>query len=241
MALEAQRAAEPVDQIVKLRGYLKPARLFGVSLVFGLRLVHCSRRIVAREARGSSGTRFAKLGRNPVECRLQPLQRYAGVLEFCHGLIVYRVSRSRHCMSTGQDRNVKDSLMLAFPPAVTIHGLEQGRQVLALGRPVTVLSAPGAALFAGALWWVSLTGLLRGESGAAPFDDILDCADAPGRAAEALRAGQRMIIFHADNPALGAAVAAMAEACGARVLGERPPSLDMGQRGAARKLAAWLG
>jgi hypothetical protein len=130
--------------------------------------------------------------------------------------------------------------MPSLAPAVTIHGLGQGRTALALGLPLTLLSAPGAALFAGALWWVSLIAILRGEMGAAPFDDLLDCADAPGRAAEALRAGQRHIIFYADNPALEASVSAMAAACGARVVRQRPPSLDLAQRGAERKLAGWL-
>jgi len=125
-------------------------------------------------------------------------------------------------------------------PAVIIHGREQGRQVLAQSRPVTFLSAPGAGVFAGALWWISLIGLLRAEAGALPIDDILDCATAPGRAAEALRAGQRRIVFQAETPALFAAVAAMAEVCGAEVLAAPPPALDLGQRGAERRLGVWL-
>lgn len=130
--------------------------------------------------------------------------------------------------------------MPALAPAVTIHGFTHGQKILGFGRPVTLLSAPGAALFAGAGWWVSLVIRLRQDPAAPPFDDILDCADAPGRAAEALRAGQRHILFYPGNPALYAAVEAMAAELGARLLAERPPALDLAQRGAERRLAAWL-
>ncbi|MCB8875167.1 hypothetical protein [Acidisoma silvae] len=130
--------------------------------------------------------------------------------------------------------------MRAGPPAVTIHGLEDGDSVLRPGVPVMILSAPGAALYAGAGWWRALIAELRARHPGAVFVDLLDCADAPGRAAEALRAGQKAILFHAETPAILAAIQAMAEACQAQVWTERPEALDMAERGAARRLAAWL-
>ncbi|MCB8882470.1 hypothetical protein ACELLULO517_19640 [Acidisoma cellulosilytica] len=130
--------------------------------------------------------------------------------------------------------------MRAGPPAVTIHGLEDGEMVLRLRRPVTLLSAPGAALYAGAGWWRALIATLRARHPDRVFTDVLDCADAPGRAAEALRAGQTRILFYPENPANVVAVQAMAEACGAEVWTARPEALDLAVRGADRKLAAWL-
>lgn len=130
--------------------------------------------------------------------------------------------------------------MKAGAPAVTIHGWEDGSQVLRHGLPVTLLSAPGAALFAGAGWWRALVTALREQHPDTDFTEVLDCADAPGRAAEALRAGQTRILFSPESPEIFAAVQAMAEACEAEIWTARPVSLDMAERGAGRKLAAWL-
>jgi hypothetical protein len=129
-------------------------------------------------------------------------------------------------------------------PAVTVHGLQQARGVLALGRPVTLLSAYGAALYAGCLWWVELIAAARAAVPDTQCEDILDCADAPGRAMAALRVGQRLLIL---DPALPAyqAVAAAAATLGATVLPARPPSLDLGPRDLRdaykrARLAQWL-
>jgi hypothetical protein len=125
------------------------------------------------------------------------------------------------------------------PRAVTVHGLPDMLAALELGLPVTLLSAPGAALYAGCSWWLALVAHGRAAFPDIPFTDILDCADAPGRAMAALRAGQRRIVL---DPACStyAAVAAAAEGIGAMVLPERPPSLDLAQRHARRNLRDWL-
>ena len=130
--------------------------------------------------------------------------------------------------------------MQAGAPAVTIHSLDEGDRVLRCRRPVTILSAPGAALYAGAGWWRAVVAELQARHPQAPFLEVLDCADAPGRAAEALRAGQRRILFRPESAALLASVSAMAEAWAAEIWTERPPALDMATRGAERQLAAWL-
>src|SRR5689334_18677107 len=71
-----------------------------------------------------------------------------------------RVSRE---LKAGEALNVKQIacaplvLLQSRPyPAVVIHGLADARTVLAAGSPVTFLSAPGAALFAGCGWWRAL-------------------------------------------------------------------------------------
>jgi hypothetical protein len=119
------------------------------------------------------------------------------------------------------------------PQAVIVHGLAQARLAVTAG-PVTLLSAPGAALYAGCGWWraVVAASLTTGP-------DVLDCADAPGRAMEALRAGCRIIVL---DPAVPAAslVRARAATIGAVVLDAAPPALDLAAPGAFRLLAGWL-
>jgi hypothetical protein len=126
-----------------------------------------------------------------------------------------------------------------LPPAVVVHGLADARQALRAGRPVTLLSAPGAALFAGCLWWRELLAAARAAHPATPAADVLDCADAPGPAMAALRAGQRLLVLAPAIPAF-AAVRSAAATLGAIVLAERPPALDLAEPGARRRLARWL-
>jgi hypothetical protein len=122
---------------------------------------------------------------------------------------------------------------MKLPPAVIVHGLAQARLAVAAG-PVTLLSAPGAALYAGCGWWRAL---VAASLTAGP--DVLDCADAPGRAMEALRAGCRIIVLDPAVPAAGL-VAARAAAIGAIVLAAPPTALDLAAPGALRRLDSWL-
>jgi hypothetical protein len=121
-----------------------------------------------------------------------------------------------------------------LPPAIVVHGLEHALAALAEALPITLLSAPGAGSFAGALWWRELVAAARAAHPATPCADILDCAEAPGRAMAAIRAGQAILVLDPACPAF-ARVASLA-----RVLPARPPALDLGTRGADRKLRAWL-
>jgi hypothetical protein len=112
-------------------------------------------------------------------------------------------------------------------PAVMVHGLDQARAALRPGRPVTLLSSRGAALFAGCLWWRALVEQARAEFPAVDVADVLDCADAPGHAMAALRIGQRLLVLDAACPAW-ARVAAAAATLGATLLARAPPALDLG-------------
>jgi hypothetical protein len=125
-------------------------------------------------------------------------------------------------------------------PTVTVHSLAQAVAALAPGREVTLLSGPGAACYAGCGWWRALVERARARHPETPVEDILDCADAAGRAFEALRIGQRALVLWPQCAAY-AAVAAAAIECNAILLAERPASLDLALPGAARRLAAWLG
>jgi hypothetical protein len=130
--------------------------------------------------------------------------------------------------------------MVRSPPAVMIHSAADARSALATGLPVTLVSAPGAALYAGAGWWTALIAAARSEHPGVQFEDILDCGDAPGRAAEALRAGQRKLVLLPVPPASYERVRSMAEVLGAVLLPRMPEALDLGRPGARRLLRDWL-
>jgi hypothetical protein len=126
---------------------------------------------------------------------------------------------------------------MKLPPAVIVHGLSQAHAALSMGAPVTLLSAPGAAVYAGVGWWRALVAAAAGGALAPP--DILDCGAAPGRALEALRGGQRVLVLRARADVF-ADLAQRAESLGGRLLAEAPPALDLAVPGGERRLAAWL-
>ncbi len=128
---------------------------------------------------------------------------------------------------------------MTLPPAVVIHGLAHARLALRPGRAVTLLSAPGAPSYAGCAWWRAVIAAARAEFPAMDPPDVLDCADAPGRALEALSLRCGIIVLR-PGPAF-ADIAGRAEAQGAIMLPEPPPSLDLGDRKTAWRLEAWLG
>ena len=133
-------------------------------------------------------------------------------------------------------------------PAVVAHDAA-GAAALALAgaRGVLLLSAPGAAGSLGPAWFLGLVD--RAVAGLAgpppPFAAALDCADAPGHALAALRAGARLLVLAPACPAFPAVAAAAAET-GAELLPARPaPALDLREIDPARpadraRLAAWL-
>ena len=129
---------------------------------------------------------------------------------------------------------------MKLAPAVIIHGLPHAQAALAAGCPVTLLSAPGAGAYAGVGWWRALVASAVSQMPPHTLvDDILDCGAAPGRALEALRAGQRRLVLRAAADVY-ADVAERAAAEGALVMPEPPLALDLARPGSLRALAAWL-
>lgn len=128
---------------------------------------------------------------------------------------------------------------MTIPPAVVVHGFDDARTALAPRLPVLLLSGPGAALYAGCGWWRALVEAARAAYPGAAMADALDCADAPGRALEALSTGCGIVILAARADVFRR-VAAIAAESGATVWSARPPALDLAERGAARRLPHWL-
>jgi hypothetical protein len=124
-------------------------------------------------------------------------------------------------------------------PAVIVHGLDDARRALSAGLPVTLLSAPGAALYAGCGWWRALVARAGEEFRGTAMADILDCGDGPGQALAALRIGQRRLVLAPGAPGWNA-VAAIALQGGGEVLRRAPPALDMAARDATHHLHSWL-
>lgn len=109
---------------------------------------------------------------------------------------------------------------------VIVHGLADAVTALAQGqaegRGVMLLSAPGAALFAGCGWWRALVDAARARHPNVPCVDILDCADGTGQALAALRIGVTRLVLSADAPGRDA-VLTIAESLGGLVLPVAPP------------------
>lgn len=105
--------------------------------------------------------------------------------------------------------------------------------------PITLLSAPGAAAYAGAGWWRALITTARAAHPTISFIDILDCGIFPGPALAALRLGQTQLVLRARAP-LFADIAARAATLGAQIFPEAPPALDLATPGAAYHLKTWL-
>ncbi len=130
-------------------------------------------------------------------------------------------------------------------PTLVAHGAPDLRLALDAAakaglRHLRILSAPDAACFLGPAWWRAL--MAWGDTGARRLglrlDDILDCGDAAGRALEALRLGQRILVLEPSPQ--WRAVKDRADPLGATLLAERPAALDLGAPGAERRLGAFF-
>jgi hypothetical protein len=131
------------------------------------------------------------------------------------------------------------NVSMILHPAVIVHGLADAKAALTLGLPVTLLSAPGAAMFAGCVWWREMVAVARAAFPGTEATDILDCADASGMAMGSLRSGICRLVLWPEAPGW-ASVAAIAERQGGFVLSAAPAALDLANRNAIRRLEGWL-
>ncbi len=123
-------------------------------------------------------------------------------------------------------------------PCVIVHGAPDVALACATGRGLTLLSAPGAAGTLGALWWAMLMRDARHAWPLLAIADRLDCGAAPGRVLEALQCGLRHLVL-APCPSF-ASLAELVAARDGSLIDVAPPALDMAERGAERRLQAWL-
>ena len=106
----------------------------------------------------------------------------------------------------------------------------------------------GRRAFLGPAWFLAIVAAAAAAHPGVPHRAVLDCADAPGQALAALRAGLRELVLDPGCPAF-AAVAGAAAACGAAIWPARPATLDLGRldlrksggAGQARGMAARAG
>lgn len=100
--------------------------------------------------------------------------------------------------------------------------IDAARAAASAGKPVTIVSPPGAALFAGPIWFKALTDAAREEiAPTAAVTFMLDCADSPGAVMAAIRARIEAVSFHGNAQAL-ARLAAIAKSAG--VILQAPPA-----------------
>jgi hypothetical protein len=126
--------------------------------------------------------------------------------------------------------------------AIVIHELAHARAALAaaaaLGKPVELWSAPGAAAAAGAGWFDAV---VRQAAGGQTVTAVLDCHDRADLVQAALRQGLRHV-YYAGPEAVARRLVDIAGQYGATLHRKRPLALDLlycdNAEAACRK---WLG
>ncbi|MFN3460182.1 MAG: hypothetical protein ACK4ZN_04140 [Oceanibaculum sp.] len=132
------------------------------------------------------------------------------------------------------------------PPerAVIVRTLGEALAVLdaarEIGVSVTLLSPPGAAGTMGAGFWQALIEAAAGERPGSRFTALLDCGPWPGFAMAALRQEVKGLVFTGEAETL-TRLRGIAEASGATILEQAPPSLDPATgRNQPAVLRVWL-
>ena len=130
--------------------------------------------------------------------------------------------------------------------AVLVHDAAQAMAALAAAGPrgVALVSAPGAAGFLGPGWFLAMVAPAMAAFPDVPCRALLVCADAPGQALAALRAGLLWVVLAPEVPGF-AQICAAARDVGATVLDAAPAALDLALLDLARPagqqgLAHWL-
>jgi len=118
--------------------------------------------------------------------------------------------------------------------------IEAARAATLAGRSLTIVSPPGAALFAGPIWFKALIDAVREEiAPTAAVTFMLDCADSPGAVLASIRARIKAVSFHGNARAL-ARLKAIAKSTG--VVLQAPPAaaFDLSKCTDPEALAAWF-
>ncbi len=114
--------------------------------------------------------------------------------------------------------------------AVVIHEWAHARAALAAaaacGRPLILLSAPGAAAYAGAGWFAALVDRTMAEFPGVAATPLLDCGDRPDLVQAAFREGLRNVCFHGSE-SVARRLADIGRSWNATLHRRRPPALDL--------------
>lgn len=114
------------------------------------------------------------------------------------------------------------------------------RAAAAQGIAMTITSPPGAALFAGPIWFQALTRAARAAVGANPLVTfVLDCADSPGAVLAAIRARVEAVSFAGEGPAR-VRLAAIAKRAGVGFLPPPADVFDVARNPGSDALIAWF-
>jgi len=127
-----------------------------------------------------------------------------------------------------------------FSRAVIFHCLADATAAVAAakGRPLVLLSAPGAAGYAGPDYLKAIADQAQARS--PQTEAVIDCGDDAGAAMAALRGGWRRLIFSGRADVLVKLVSIAAQT-GASVEAAAPPALDLqDQDDPARACADWI-
>jgi len=137
-----------------------------------------------------------------------------------------------------------------MPGPILLHSLDDARTALAaaaaLGVPVTLASAPGAAGYAGPAWFGEVIAAARSEHPSVSVTAVLDCGDAPGHVMAAVRwaitaGGEPFILRFTGDPARDTALREIAGAAGLRLIRALEPGLDLRRaRDSAEACRTWL-
>lgn len=117
-------------------------------------------------------------------------------------------------------------------PVIIVHSLDQAVAALKAaaraGRPVVLVSAPEAGIYAGPGWFRALVEAAREAVPDARFSAILDCGDQAGAALAAIRAQIEQVIF-TGRAEVARRLADIARQHGVRLEITRPAAvLDLG-------------
>lgn len=109
------------------------------------------------------------------------------------------------------------------------HAIAALEAAAAAAKPVALLSAPDAGIYAGPGWWKALADAARDAAPGAAFTTTLDCGDDAGAAQGAIRAGIEGVIF-TGRADVAARLAAIASVAGSHLRTQRPEAvLDLGR------------
>ncbi|MSP82990.1 MAG: hypothetical protein EXQ94_08670 [Alphaproteobacteria bacterium] len=130
------------------------------------------------------------------------------------------------------------------PRAIVVHDRDDAEaaaaEALAADVPVILLTAQGAAAFAGVDYLLGMIAQGAAPAPGAKVEAVLDCDEAAGDVLNAIRVGWKRILFTGD-PELGAKLADIVGQAGGTLLTRRPEALDLeGERNPHAACRAWL-